>query len=65
MSGNGHRDAEAPIEYVFGITQTYSNTDVNDACQSKDSKYLDIEGYLITFENGKEAMIHGEESSWG
>ncbi len=48
-------DAERTMNTFLGITQTYSITDVNESA-IKDSKYLYIEGYLVTSENGKEAM---------
>lgn len=53
-------DAERTMNTFLGITQTYSTADVNEAA-IKDSKYLYIEGYLITSENGKEAMIHAKK----
>ncbi|MBN3583777.1 adenosine kinase [Algoriphagus aestuarii] len=52
-------DAERTMNTFLGITQTYSNEDVNEAA-IKDSKYLYIEGYLITSENGKQAMKHAK-----
>ncbi|MEB2787255.1 adenosine kinase [Algoriphagus persicinus] len=53
-------DAERTMNTFLGITQTYSTADVNEAA-IKDSNYLYIEGYLITSENGKEAMIHAKK----
>jgi len=53
-------DAERTMNTFLGITQTYSIADVNEAA-IKDSKYLYIEGYLITSQNGKEAMIHAKK----
>ncbi|MEB2776866.1 adenosine kinase [Algoriphagus sp. D3-2-R+10] len=53
-------DAERTMNTFLGITQTYSTADVNESA-IKDSKYLYIEGYLITSENGKEAMIHAKK----
>ncbi|WP_057938237.1 adenosine kinase [Algoriphagus resistens] len=53
-------DAERTMNTFLGITQTYSSADVNEAA-IKDSKYLYIEGYLITSQNGKEAMKHAKE----
>ncbi|MDR7132498.1 sugar/nucleoside kinase (ribokinase family) [Algoriphagus sp. 4150] len=53
-------DADRTLNTFLGITQTYSTTDVNEAA-IKDSQYLYIEGYLITSENGKEAMMHAKK----
>lgn len=53
-------DAERTMNTFLGITQTYSIADINEAA-IKDSKYLYIEGYLITSKNGKEAMIHAKK----
>lgn len=53
-------DAERTMNTFLGITQTYSSADVNEAA-IKDSKYLYIEGYLITSQNGKEAMMHAKK----
>lgn len=53
-------DAERTMNTFLGITQTYSIADVDEAA-IKDSKYLYIEGYLITSQNGKEAMIHAKK----
>jgi len=53
-------DAERTMNTYLGITETYSTTDVNEAA-IKDSKYLYIEGYLITSENGKQAMKHAKK----
>lgn len=53
-------DAERTMNTFLGITQTYSTADVDEAA-IKDSKYLYIEGYLITSENGKQAMIHAKK----
>lgn len=53
-------DAERTMNTYLGITETYSVADVNEAA-IKDSKYLYIEGYLITSENGKQAMKHAKK----
>lgn len=53
-------DAERTMNTYLGITETYSVADVNEPA-IKDSKYLYIEGYLITSENGKQAMIHAKK----
>ncbi|PZX47106.1 adenosine kinase [Algoriphagus chordae] len=53
-------DAERTMNTYLGITATYSTADVNEAA-IKDSQYLYIEGYLITSENGKQAMKHAKK----
>src|SRR5690606_13999259 len=53
-------DAERTMNTFLGITETYSIADVNEEA-IKDSKYLYIEGYLITSENGKAAMKHAKK----
>lgn len=53
-------DAERTMNTFLGITQTYSTSDVFGAA-IKDSKYLYIEGYLVTSPNGKEAMLHAKK----
>lgn len=53
-------DAERTMNTFLGITQTYSVADINEAA-IKDSKYLYIEGYLVTSENGKAAMRYAKK----
>lgn len=53
-------DAERTMNTFLGITSTYSTKDVNEAA-ILNSKYLYIEGYLITSENGKNAMIQAKK----
>ncbi|RAI83568.1 adenosine kinase [Algoriphagus yeomjeoni] len=53
-------DAERTMNTFLGITETYSTADVDEAA-IKDSQYLYIEGYLITSENGKQAMKHAKK----
>ncbi|MCH7403564.1 adenosine kinase [Belliella kenyensis] len=53
-------DAERTMNTFLGITQSYSVSDVNESA-IKDSKYLYIEGYLVTSENGKAAMKHAKK----
>ena len=53
-------DSERTMNTFLGITQNFSVTDINDSA-IKDSKYLFIEGYLITSENGKTAMKHAKQ----
>jgi sugar/nucleoside kinase (ribokinase family) len=52
-------DSERTMNTFLGITQNFSVEDVNEAA-IKDSKYLFIEGYLVTSTNGKEAMMHAK-----
>lgn len=52
-------DSERTMNTFLGITQNFSVKDVNEAA-IKDSKYLFIEGYLVTSPNGKEAMVHAK-----
>lgn len=53
-------DAERTMNTFLGITATYSTADVDEAA-IKDSQFLYIEGYLITSENGKQAMKHAKK----
>lgn len=53
-------DSERTMNTFLGITQNFSVKDLNEAA-IKDSKYLFIEGYLITSENGKTAMKHAKK----
>jgi sugar/nucleoside kinase (ribokinase family) len=55
-------DAERTMNTFLGITQTYGVADVNESA-IKDSKYLYIEGYLVTSENGKEAMRFAKKTA--
>ena len=48
-------DAERTMNTFLGISQNYSISDVNEDA-IRNSKYLYIEGYLVTSENGKSAM---------
>lgn len=52
-------DSERTMNTFLGITQNFSTKDVHDSAIS-DSKYLFIEGYLVTSPNGKEAMVHAK-----
>ncbi len=52
-------DSERTMNTFLGITQTYAEANVNEAA-IKDSKYLYMEGYLITSENGKAAMKYAK-----
>lgn len=53
-------DSERTMNTFLGITQTFSVNDINESA-IKDSKYLFIEGYLVTSPNGKEAMMHAKK----
>lgn len=53
-------DANRTMNTFLGITATYS-TDQIDEEVLKDSKYLYIEGYLVTSENGQEAMKYAKK----
>jgi sugar/nucleoside kinase (ribokinase family) len=53
-------DSERTMNTFLGITQNFSVKDVNESA-IKDSKYLFIEGYLVTSPNGKEAMMHAKK----
>jgi len=48
-------DANRTMNTFLGITATYSVDEINEAAL-KDSSYVYIEGYLVTSENGLEAM---------
>jgi len=53
-------DSERTMNTFLGITQNFSVSDLNESA-IKESKYLFIEGYLITSENGKTAMKHAKK----
>lgn len=53
-------DSERTMNTFLGITQNFSIKDLHDSAIS-DSKYLFIEGYLVTSPNGKDAMIHAKK----
>jgi len=53
-------DSERTMNTFLGITQNFSTKDIHDSA-IKDSKYLFIEGYLVTSPNGKEAMVHAKK----
>ena len=52
-------DSERTMNTFLGITQNFSLKDIQDSA-IKDSKYLFMEGYLVTSSNGKEAMMHAK-----
>ncbi len=53
-------DSERTMNTFLGITQNFSLKDIHDSA-IKDSKYLFMEGYLVTSPNGKEAMLHAKK----
>jgi sugar/nucleoside kinase (ribokinase family) len=53
-------DSERTMNTFLGITQNFSVRDIQDSA-IKDSKYLFMEGYLVTSPNGKEAMMHAKK----
>ena len=53
-------DAERTMNTFLGITETYSESNVDEEA-IKASKYVYIEGYLITSENGKAAMKYAKK----
>ncbi|MFD2200583.1 adenosine kinase [Shivajiella indica] len=53
-------DSERTMNTYLGITQNFSTKDINEWA-IKDSKYLFIEGYLVTSPNGKDAMMHAKK----
>lgn len=52
-------DSERTMNTFLGITQNFSVKDIQDSA-IKDSKYLFMEGYLVTSPKGKEAMMHAK-----
>ena len=48
-------DASRTMNTFLGITSNYSRTEITEGAL-KDSDYLYIEGYLVTSENGQDAM---------
>ena len=53
-------DAERTMNTFLGITQKFSKSELNKEA-IKASKYLYIEGYLITSDNAKEAMLEARK----
>ena len=54
------KDASRTMNTFLGITESYSKSEIKEAAL-KDSEYLYIEGYLVTSENGQEAMKHAKK----
>ena len=53
-------DASRTMNTFLGITSDYSRVEIAEEAL-KDSQYLYIEGYLVTSENGQDAMRHGKK----
>jgi sugar/nucleoside kinase (ribokinase family) len=53
-------DASRTMNTFLGITQNYSTAEIREEAL-KDSEYLYIEGYLVTSENGQEAMKYAKK----
>ena len=53
-------DASRTMNTFLGITQDYSRSEINEAAL-KDAEYLYLEGYLVTSENGQDAMKHAKK----
>ncbi|MCR9252921.1 MAG: adenosine kinase [bacterium] len=53
-------DASRTMNTFLGITSNYSVSEIKEEAL-KDSEYLYIEGYLVTSENGQNAMKHAKK----
>lgn len=53
-------DASRTMNTFLGITSTYSRNEIKEDAL-KDSEYLYIEGYLVTSDNGLDAMKHAKK----
>lgn len=53
-------DASRTMNTFLGITSNYSKVEITEEAL-KQSEYLYIEGYLVTSENGQEAMKHAKQ----
>jgi sugar/nucleoside kinase (ribokinase family) len=53
-------DASRTMNTFLGITSDYSKTEIKESAL-KDAQYLYIEGYLVTSENGQEAMKYAKK----
>ena len=53
-------DASRTMNTFLGITSDYSRSEIKEGAL-KDSQYLYIEGYLVTSENGQDAMKHANK----
>jgi sugar/nucleoside kinase (ribokinase family) len=52
-------DASRTMNTFLGITSDYSKTEIKESAL-KDAQYLYIEGYLVTSENGQDAMKYAK-----
>ncbi|MBD79670.1 MAG: adenosine kinase [Crocinitomicaceae bacterium] len=53
-------DASRTMNTFLGITSNYSRSEISEEAL-KDSQYLYIEGYLVTSDNGQDAMKHAKK----
>lgn len=53
-------DSERTMNTFLGITQNFSTREVSEPA-IKDAKYLYMEGYLVTSDNGREAMKYAKK----
>jgi sugar/nucleoside kinase (ribokinase family) len=53
-------DASRTMNTFLGITSDYSKTEIKESAL-KDAQYLYIEGYLVTSENGQDAMKYAKK----
>jgi len=53
-------DASRTMNTFLGITSDYSRSEITEG-ELKDSEYVYIEGYLVTSENGQDAMKHAKK----
>lgn len=53
-------DASRTMNTFLGITSNYSRAEIKEEVL-KDSEYLYIEGYLVTSDNGQDAMKHAKK----
>lgn len=54
------KDASRTMNTFLGITSNYSRTEIKEEFL-KDAQYLYIEGYLVTSENGQDAMKYAKK----
>ncbi len=54
------KDASRTMNTFLGITSNFSRAEVQDAAL-RDSQYLYMEGYLVTSDNGVDAMKHAKK----
>ncbi|MGB0886523.1 MAG: adenosine kinase [Vicingaceae bacterium] len=54
------QDASRTMNTFLGITEAYSKAEIKEEAL-KNAEYLYIEGYLVTSENGQDAMKHAKQ----